>query len=215
MNNDLELTIPRKRIKNGFNLIEAAIVLGVVGLVVGGIWIAAATVRENMKVNLIVTGVGQTIENVRSLNAGFSPAALYASVSLGNLTSTLYEAKAFPSDFVTSFNSSGYGVGFWSASSGLRLWAIPGIAYPIQPYISTLGEYYLTFWGLNKSECYKVGAELFKKAVQLRINELDLNQSSLHILYQYQQPIYTFDTVMSTLRIYCNNSSTIDVHFGP
>lgn len=215
MNNNNELTIAKKKSKNGFNLIEAAIVLGIVGLIVGGIWVAAATVRENMKVNLIVTGVSQTIDNVRRLNAGFSPATLYASVALGNLTSTLYEAKAFPSDFVTSFNSSGYGIGFWSASSGLRLWAIPGIAYTIQPYISSLGEYYLTFWGLNKVECYKVGVELFKKAEQLRINELDINQSSLHILYVYQQPIYTFDTASASLRAYCNNSSTIDVHFGP
>lgn len=37
--------------QQGFNLIEAAIVLGMVGLVVGGIWIAAAAVKE--KRNLV------------------------------------------------------------------------------------------------------------------------------------------------------------------
>lgn len=37
------------RQKKGLSLIEAAIVLGVVGLVIGGIWIAAAAVNENIK----------------------------------------------------------------------------------------------------------------------------------------------------------------------
>jgi len=32
----------------GFNLVEAAIVLGVVGLVIGGIWVAASGVQRNM-----------------------------------------------------------------------------------------------------------------------------------------------------------------------
>lgn len=35
--------------RKGFNLVEAAIVLGVVGLVIGGIWIAAAKVRESQE----------------------------------------------------------------------------------------------------------------------------------------------------------------------
>jgi type II secretory pathway pseudopilin PulG len=32
--------------KKGFSLVEAAIVLGVVGLVIGGIWVAAASVKQ-------------------------------------------------------------------------------------------------------------------------------------------------------------------------
>ena len=40
---------PAARKKRGFNLIESAIVLGVVGLVIGGIWVAASAVNENWK----------------------------------------------------------------------------------------------------------------------------------------------------------------------
>jgi hypothetical protein len=39
----------RPRTRAGFNLIEAAIVLGVLGLLVGGIWSAAAAAYENMR----------------------------------------------------------------------------------------------------------------------------------------------------------------------
>lgn len=37
------------RRKKGLSLIESAIVLGIVGLVIGGIWVAAATVQENRR----------------------------------------------------------------------------------------------------------------------------------------------------------------------
>lgn len=41
----------RNHTRKGFNLIEAAIVLGVVGFVIGGIWVAASSVNENWKIN--------------------------------------------------------------------------------------------------------------------------------------------------------------------
>lgn len=53
--------------KRGFNLIEAAIVLAVVGGVIGGIWVSAAAVIENWKVNKTVEGVFSTARNVQNL----------------------------------------------------------------------------------------------------------------------------------------------------
>ena len=50
-------------VRRGFNLIETAIVLGVVGLVIGGIWVGAAAVYERQKLDRIeanlVTAVSQ------------------------------------------------------------------------------------------------------------------------------------------------------------
>lgn len=57
----------------GFNLIEAAIVLAVVGFVIGGIWYAAAAVNENMKINKAISRTFQMIEDTRRLNKGFTP----------------------------------------------------------------------------------------------------------------------------------------------
>lgn len=52
-------TKPRSRKSGilGFNLIEAAIVLGVVGLVIGGIWIAAATVNNKMRIDNTLSNI--------------------------------------------------------------------------------------------------------------------------------------------------------------
>lgn len=46
-----------KSIRRGFSLVEAAIVLAVVGLVVAGIWVAAAHVMEQMRVTEAVKGL--------------------------------------------------------------------------------------------------------------------------------------------------------------
>lgn len=57
-------------VRRGFNLIEAAIVLGVVGLVIGGIWAAAASVQSNMRISKTSAGVLTVVENAKKLFAG-------------------------------------------------------------------------------------------------------------------------------------------------
>lgn len=51
----------------GFSLIEAAIVLALAGLVIGGLWVAASAVRQSMVVSKTQTAVMQIIENWRRL----------------------------------------------------------------------------------------------------------------------------------------------------
>lgn len=65
--------------RRGFNLVEAAIVLGVVGIVIGGIWVTASTVMENIKVNQALNGMQTIVENFRRNWKGFSLDAMEAS----------------------------------------------------------------------------------------------------------------------------------------
>jgi len=58
----------------GFSLIESAIVLGVVGLVIAGIWVAAASIQENNRFNQTLNGILLMIENIRSSYKGMWPA---------------------------------------------------------------------------------------------------------------------------------------------
>ncbi len=62
--------------RQGFSLVEAAIVLGVVGLVIGGIWTAASTVRQNMQINKAVAGSMQLVEAYRRLYGPFGITAI-------------------------------------------------------------------------------------------------------------------------------------------
>lgn len=53
------------RRRQGFSLIEAAIVLGIIGLVIGGIWVAAAAVIENKRFGDAQIGMLQIIDGLR------------------------------------------------------------------------------------------------------------------------------------------------------
>ena len=62
--------------KSGFSLIEMGIVLGVVGVVIGGIWLAGSTFLSAHKVNETASGITDMLSNVY----GFFPPELYPTV---------------------------------------------------------------------------------------------------------------------------------------
>lgn len=80
--------------RRGFNLVEAAIVLGVVGLVIGGIWVAAAAVQANLRKSDASKGLIQIVQNVRNLYYGQTPSAT------GAITTSLINANAIPGNFI-------------------------------------------------------------------------------------------------------------------
>lgn len=82
--------------RKGFNLIEAAIVLGVVGLVIGGIWVGAATVSENYKVNKTASDLELIVKNAQNL-ISFRDAEAIGNIEI---TSMLRDAGVFPKDFI-------------------------------------------------------------------------------------------------------------------
>ncbi len=82
--------------RRGFTLTEIAIVLGIVGLLLGAIWVAAAAVYNNLRVSHANTEVLQIAQAVRALYASTSSTGNAAA----DLTDGLICAKAVPSDMV-------------------------------------------------------------------------------------------------------------------
>ena len=100
------LNITHQAKRKGFSLIEAAIVLGVVGIVIGAIWVAASAVMENIKVNKTVEGIFTISRNVQSLVSDAD------AISIGDSKKYPYEllTKFSPKDWVrTSTIESPYG----------------------------------------------------------------------------------------------------------
>lgn len=62
-----EKVLPRKL--RGFTLTEAAIVLGIVGLILGAIWVAAAAVYNNLRVTTTSNQLLQIVQSIRSMHA--------------------------------------------------------------------------------------------------------------------------------------------------
>jgi type II secretory pathway pseudopilin PulG len=85
----------------GFSLVEAAIVLAVVGGVIGAIWVAASSVSENQKVSNAVRGIMQICTKSQTLFPTWSaPATGTASNDYRqDVTAAAYGANIFPSDW--------------------------------------------------------------------------------------------------------------------
>ncbi len=64
------MTTRRAKIQDGFSLIEAAIVLSIVGLVIGGIWVAASAVKDNMHANHLMNDIYSTNRAIWDLYKG-------------------------------------------------------------------------------------------------------------------------------------------------
>jgi type II secretory pathway pseudopilin PulG len=78
------------RKEKGFTLTEAAIVLGIMGLILGAIWVAAAAVYKNMRVSTTSNQLLQIAQSIRSMHA----TALTMDTSIAGTGGALLLAKA-------------------------------------------------------------------------------------------------------------------------
>jgi prepilin-type N-terminal cleavage/methylation domain-containing protein len=94
--------------KRGFTLTEIAIVLGIIGLILGAIWVAAAAVYNNLRVSKATTELIRISQGIRGLYATsavadstidmtYSAAGSHAQ----GAGSTYIQASIFPSDMVS------------------------------------------------------------------------------------------------------------------
>ena len=83
--------------QRGFTLTEVAIVFGVIGILLGAIWVAASSVSQNQHSTQATKQIMIIVQNIRSLYAsqsGFSASEIAA----GYITTELVGAGVFPSD---------------------------------------------------------------------------------------------------------------------
>ena len=111
-----------KKVKasKGFNLIESALVLGVVGLVLGGSWVAISTVRENLQVKTIREGIISTVGNIQNLISISQSEAIGSS----NITNSLIASQVFPKDWIKNSTTAqtpyGHNLGIYNFASNPR-----------------------------------------------------------------------------------------------
>jgi prepilin-type N-terminal cleavage/methylation domain-containing protein len=85
--------------KKGFTLTEIAIVLGIMGLILGAIWVAASSVYTNQKVQKAATEMVTAVGNIRGL---FSETAQTGYATAANITTAVCNAGVFPPDMVVN-----------------------------------------------------------------------------------------------------------------
>ena len=89
--------VAHKTLKRGFSLIEAAIVLGVVGAVIGTIWVSAANMYESYKVNKTAEDIFTIARNIQNLISFRDAESIGDGI---NITFTAWEAGVYPKDWI-------------------------------------------------------------------------------------------------------------------
>jgi prepilin-type N-terminal cleavage/methylation domain-containing protein len=102
----------RKKEERGFTLTEIAIVLGIIGLILGAIWVAAAAVYTNMRTSKTTTELLDIVQNMRAMYATsgvVDPTAdmTFASGLQAAKALTYIQGGIFPADTI---NAGGTGV---------------------------------------------------------------------------------------------------------
>lgn len=89
--------------QSGFNLIEMAIVLAIVGLVLAGIWTAAGMYSASSRMNETIKGLTSTVGKVRTLIGSYEIDNIAAGQgTLGiDVTTQMLPANIFPTDWVS------------------------------------------------------------------------------------------------------------------
>lgn len=78
--------------RKGFNLIEAALVLGIIGGIIGGIWVAASAVTESRKITQMAGDVLSICDRGGRVFPANTPPATTAEVHLQALAANVYPA---------------------------------------------------------------------------------------------------------------------------
>jgi prepilin-type N-terminal cleavage/methylation domain-containing protein len=105
------ITVRQQR-RRGFTLTEIAIVLGIVGLILGAIWVAAAAVYNNLRTSHANTEVLQIAQAVRSLYA--TTGTISGAPTAAEFTDSLVCAKAVPADMIATACGAGTLVDPWA-----------------------------------------------------------------------------------------------------
>lgn len=82
--------------ENAFSLIESAIVLGVVGLVIGGIWVAANSVRQHYQTNRMASAIATMVVQGRNVLGRTWPGTSTV------ISTAMIRAGVIPADLIDS-----------------------------------------------------------------------------------------------------------------
>lgn len=120
----MEKIMPRKL--RGFTLTEAAIVLGIVGLILGAIWVAAAAVYNNLRVSTTSTQLLQMVQNIRSMHATQQTMDTTLTGHAGAVT--LAQAGAIPKDMLNDQQNPTQVRNVWGEQVGITSFTVNAVA---------------------------------------------------------------------------------------
>ena len=145
-----------QRLLAGFSLLETAIVLGVMAVVLGGLWNLLNNVQENYRQDQTVSQVAQVVSNVRDVYKSMG------AIENGDQTSYLIGKNAILSEMIRHRTSSPYTAGhLWDgAPSGGSFKIFGGDKTGVSSAAARAAFFTIQFSSLNKKTCLGLASKL-------------------------------------------------------
>lgn len=157
-------SVARRRRRSALSLVETAIVLGVVGIVIGGVWVIAASSRENTHRQAAIQQIATVVDGVRTFYK--SKAAMEASPV--DKTDYLVRKSAIPLDMVRDHTVSPLLIDNpWGAVNGGGL-RVLGNAPDLQTFVVMLR-------GLKQDSCVAMATRVGDSTGMTGLLELHIN----------------------------------------
>ena len=145
----------KPRATKAFTITELAIVLGIVGLILGGIWTAAASVYQQQRNNKFVKDLFVISENIRVF---YQDGRAQAASGWGGIADfpARYKAGLYPADFFENVTINAWG-GWGTTTQGYSFWDSyeAGSAYGLSGASGNYYEIDIDNMG-NQSTCIEV-----------------------------------------------------------
>lgn len=185
--------IIKRHSHKGFSLLEMSIVLGIIAVVVGGIWAIASSTKSAVLATSLEQQTLRLVDNIR--NYYVSRALPTAQVVSATMTSTLRTAKVFPEDSCPANCVSGTITTIYNPYKGSTTVAVPNLTSPIN-FVD------IDQAAVPERGCIELGIKLSSRATEIGLESYKVGSTT----------ITTFPITLSTLDTACaatNNTLTI------
>jgi type II secretory pathway pseudopilin PulG len=175
----------------GMSLIEASIVLGIAGVIVGGIWAVMSGVRESSLASSLMQQTMLTVRNVRDYYGGRAlPTGTLGETTPALFTATLRAAGVFPEDMCPANCVSGSVTTVYNVYGGDVRADIPSGA----PFTTFRIEHNR----VSKRGCVQLGMNITARSAELGLQRFQVSGSL---------PRITFPVASSTLDSDCASAT--------
>jgi prepilin-type N-terminal cleavage/methylation domain-containing protein len=154
--------------RRGFSLLEMAIVLGVVGVIIAGVWTLAATAREKSQLSQANQQINLLLRNTRDYYA--ARALPSAAVVAATFTGTLRSVSVFPETMCSPACVSG-ALTVRHAFGAEATVAIPSLTAPINQIGVVLSA-------LTKAQCVGLGSSLTTQSQALGLTQFKVGATT-------------------------------------
>lgn len=150
--------------QKGFSLVETAIILGVAGIVLGGLWVSIGTIRTKANQSQVATDLAYSVMNFKDFFRNSAAIATPTGVKTGpSLTSYALEQGLIPPELLRSRSLVG-GVYLADHSAVDKRWVsanpLSG-SFVVRSDVGDAGYQFLVdVKGLNQAACIFLGAKL-------------------------------------------------------